>query len=199
MEKINTCAILLAAGEGSRIGYLPKSLLEFNGESFLQAQLRTLQQAKINTIYVVTGFYHQQIEAALQNQPVHILRNTDPARGQQSSVSLALNALDPACDLILIMLTDQPLINATDLNELIEAFAQREPGKEILYPIVNDQRGNPVLLSGRAHALFLAQNESQTCRQFIDGHPELVQRWVSQNRHYITDIDTPEDLRQLKS
>lgn len=199
MRKLNTCAILLAAGEGSRMGYQPKSLLQFKGESFLQGQVRSLQQVGIETIYVVTGFYHQQIEAALQHQPVHILRNPEPARGQQSSVSLALTAVDPACDLILMMLADQPLINASDLKELLEAFELREHGKEILYPVVEGQRGNPVLLSGRALSLFLGQTESQTCRQFIDGHAELVHRLASQNRHFIVDIDTPEDLKQLES
>ncbi|OVE77649.1 hypothetical protein BVX99_02110 [bacterium F16] len=58
-------AIILAAGCGNRLGHYtqnrPKCLLEFNGNSILQHQLRVLNSIGITDIIVVTGYYHHLI------------------------------------------------------------------------------------------------------------------------------------------
>jgi choline kinase len=62
-------AIILAAGQGSRLGHLttdrPKCLIDFGGRTLLDWQLDTLAANRINEVVVVTGFRDDQIEAAL--------------------------------------------------------------------------------------------------------------------------------------
>ncbi|HEX4892965.1 MAG TPA: phosphocholine cytidylyltransferase family protein [Hyphomicrobiaceae bacterium] len=62
-------AIILSAGQGSRLGHLtddrPKCLIEFGGRSLLDWQLDTLAANGIDEAVVVTGFRDDQIEAAL--------------------------------------------------------------------------------------------------------------------------------------
>ncbi|QNN65602.1 phosphocholine cytidylyltransferase family protein [Sphingomonas rhizophila] len=62
-------AIILSAGQGSRLGHLtsdrPKCLIEFAGRSLLDRQLDTLAANGIDDVVVVTGFRDDQIEAAL--------------------------------------------------------------------------------------------------------------------------------------
>ncbi|MEA1072989.1 phosphocholine cytidylyltransferase family protein [Sphingomonas sp. LY160] len=62
-------AIILSAGQGSRLGPLthdrPKCLIEFNGRSLLDRQLDTLAANGIEEVVVVTGFRDDQIEAVL--------------------------------------------------------------------------------------------------------------------------------------
>ena len=62
-------AIILSAGQGSRLGHLthdrPKCLIEFAGRSLLDRQLDTLAANGIDEVVVVTGFRDDQIEAAL--------------------------------------------------------------------------------------------------------------------------------------
>ena len=62
-------AIILSAGQGSRLGNLthdrPKCLIEFNGRSLLDRQLDTLDACGIDEVVVVTGFRDDQIEASL--------------------------------------------------------------------------------------------------------------------------------------
>ena len=89
-------AVLLAAGEGSRLGGIPKSLLTLKGQSLLTRQLAALRLAKIEQIVVVTGYFHSLIEADLKDQGVVVIRNPTPEAGQQSSVRLGLAHLrDP--------------------------------------------------------------------------------------------------------
>ena len=62
-------AIILSAGQGSRLGHLtddrPKCLIEFNGRTLLDRQLDTLDANGVDEAVVVTGFHDDQIEAAL--------------------------------------------------------------------------------------------------------------------------------------
>ena len=65
-------AIILSAGQGSRLGHLtderPKCLIEFGGRSLLDRQLDTLAANGIGEAVVVTGFRDDQIEAALERR-----------------------------------------------------------------------------------------------------------------------------------
>ncbi|MEO7865530.1 MAG: phosphocholine cytidylyltransferase family protein [Sphingomicrobium sp.] len=62
-------AIILSAGQGSRLGHLvddkPKCLILFNGRSLLDRQLDTLSACGVGDAVVVTGFRDDQIEAAI--------------------------------------------------------------------------------------------------------------------------------------
>ena len=65
-------AIILSAGQGSRLGHLtddrPKCLIEFNGRTLLDRQLDALAVNGVEEAVVVTGFRDDQIEAALKRR-----------------------------------------------------------------------------------------------------------------------------------
>lgn len=65
-------AIILSAGQGSRLGSLttdrPKCLIEFGGRTLLDRQLDTLAANGIEQAIIVTGFRDDQIEAALERR-----------------------------------------------------------------------------------------------------------------------------------
>ena len=80
-------AILLAAGQGSRMGSVPKSLLELEGVPLINRQLIALSGAEVDEVVVVTGYHHERVEPAVAQSPVKIVRNPNPENGQASSVS----------------------------------------------------------------------------------------------------------------
>ncbi len=89
-----TCgAVLLAAGQGSRMGSLPKCLLTMNGVTLLERHLAAMAAAGIQRIVVVTGHYHERIEPVAASFPVTLVRNPDPDAGQPSSVKLGIRAM----------------------------------------------------------------------------------------------------------
>ena len=65
-------AIILSAGQGSRLGHLtddkPKCLIDFNGRTLLDRQLDALAANGVEEAVVVTGFRDDQIEAALDRR-----------------------------------------------------------------------------------------------------------------------------------
>ena len=62
-------AIILSAGQGSRLGHLvddgPKCLIDFNGRTLLDRQLDTLAANGVNEAVVVTGFHDELVEQAI--------------------------------------------------------------------------------------------------------------------------------------
>jgi choline kinase len=65
-------AIILSAGQGSRLGHLtddkPKCLIDFNGRSLLDRQLDTLAAIGVRQAVVVTGFRDDEVEAAIASR-----------------------------------------------------------------------------------------------------------------------------------
>lgn len=193
-ERLRVGAVLLAAGEGSRLGGVTKCLLRLQGVPLINRHLIALSGGGVDDVVVVTGYHHTEIEPAVETFPVTVIRNPQPEQGQQSSVRIGLEALGNKFDVILIVLADQPLLSSAEFTELIAAFKKRPPGTSIVYPEVKGQRGNPVVFSGDVIPELLATNASIGCRKFIDDNPVLVHRHITENDRFTLDIDTPEDL-----
>src|SRR3954453_10336017 len=62
-------AIILFAGQGSRLGHMvddrPKCLIDFNGRSLLDRQLDTLEANGVHEAVVVTGFHDELVNQAI--------------------------------------------------------------------------------------------------------------------------------------
>lgn len=189
-------AVLLAAGEGTRMGGVAKSLIRLQGVPLINRQLIALSGAGVDEVVVVTGHARDAVEAQVQSFPVTLAYNPAYQTGQQSSVRAGLAALIGNFDAVFIVLADQPLIGAGDLTELIAAFKKR-PAGNVLVPVVNGQRGNPILLDGIARADILASDTNLGCRHLIERQPGLVHVHETANTRFVTDLDTLEDVQQL--
>jgi len=189
-------AVLLAAGEGRRMGGVAKPLIRLQGVPLISRQLVALSGAGVDEVVVVTGYARTAVEEQVQSFPVTLAHNEAHAEGQESSVRTGLAALNGIFDAVFIVPADQPLIAAGDLTELIGAFKKR-PAGHVVVPVVDGQRGNPILLDEVAHAQVLASATNLGCRHLIERQPELVHVHETSNSRFITDLDTMEDIQAL--
>jgi len=97
-DSLKCGAVLLAAGQGSRMGGVPKCLLTVDGVSLLERHLSAMAAAGIGKVVVVSGHYHQATEPVAARFPVTLVRNPDPDAGQVSSLRVGLGALSPKLD-----------------------------------------------------------------------------------------------------
>jgi len=194
--RLRVGAVLLAAGTGSRMGGVAKSLIRLQGVPLINRQLIALSGAGVDEVVVVTGFARDAVEASVSSFPVTLAHNADYALGQQSSVRVGLQALRGNFDAVLVVLADQPLLGAADLTELISAFKKRPQG-HVVVPVVDGQRGNPLVMDDVALAQILASDTNLGCRHLVERQPELVHVHTSSNARFVTDLDTPEDLEAL--
>lgn len=189
-------AVVLAAGEGARMGGVAKSLIRLQGVPLINRQLIALSGAGVDEVVVVTGHAREAVESQVQSFPITLAQNPNYREGQQGSVRVGLAALSGNFDAVFIVLADQPLIGTGDLTELIAAFKKR-PSGNVVVPVVNGQRGNPILLDAQARAQILASDTNLGCRHLIERQPELVHVLETTNTRFVTDLDTLEDVQQL--
>jgi molybdenum cofactor cytidylyltransferase len=190
-------AVVLAAGSATRMGGQPKCLLERDGVSLLQHQHLALSGAGVQNVVVVLGHYAQRIRQSAPELPVQWLTNPDPDAGQESSLRLGLQALPADVDAVLVLLADQPLIEAQDLQDVIAAYAQRPAHTQLVRPVVDGLPGNPVMFSRSVAQEILAGPPHMGGRQWQQQNPEQVHRWPTTNGHYRADVDSPDDLQAL--
>ena len=194
-------AVLLAAGEGARLGGRAKGSIEIAGEPLLLRGLRILSQVGIDEVVVVTG--HYQLDVAPLLIQAHslfeddcLVEVTQPTadHSQSDSLRLGVEGLSQAVDAVMVLPVDMPALTRGDLVALVGAYKHADPGIEFVGPLVGERPGNPVLFSRRI-ALKIAQGEGD----FGSGawrhqRPDWLLEWQTDNLHYVTDIDTPEDL-----
>jgi CTP:molybdopterin cytidylyltransferase MocA len=189
-------AVLLAAGEGRRMGGVSKPLIRLQGVPLISRQLVALSGAGVDEVVVVTGYARHAIEEQVASFVVTLAHNEAHADGQQGSVRTGLAALNGTFDAVIVAPGDQPLIGASDLTELIGAFKKR-PAGHVVVPVVNGQRGNPIVLDEVALARILESGTNLGCRHLIEREPELVHVHETANARFVTDLDTLEDVQQL--
>ena len=187
-------AVLLAAGAGSRMGHRPKSLLLLDGEPLIRRHVRCLQQAGASQVTVVLGHYATVIAAALTGLDIHIVHNPRPDDGLVTSQRLGLQASPADSEGVLMMLADQPLVNADDVSTLAAQFDARPADKHMVFPMVNGVPGNPVMLSPQAREAILSQDAAFGCKEWRQAHQSQVQPFATGNTHYTTDLDHLEDV-----
>jgi len=191
-------AVLMAAGAGARMGQRPKSLLELDGVPLICRQVMALREAGVSELVLVLGHHAKDIEAAVKALKVSVVINPDPDAGPVGSQRLGLQSLSGHSEAVLMALADQPLLDATDLRQLFQAFDQRLPGSALVYPRVNGQPGNPVIFTAAVRAAMLACPPDLGCKQWRQAHTSQVQAFDCDNPHFVQDVDTPEDIAKLR-
>jgi CTP:molybdopterin cytidylyltransferase MocA len=200
---LRLAVLLLAAGQGSRLGIQPKALLKQGGVTLLKGLFDAIEPFNPVEFIAVTGFHGDAIEESVAqmdspfSRSVRLLRNPNPEAGQASSVRLGIEALHANFDVLLIALSDQPAITAVEVSQLLSAFSQRSVGTEIVLPMVHGQRGNPVLFSKKAFQDTLAI-PNVSGRAYMDAYPEQVHVWHTDNEAFVCDVDTPQDMKKYQ-
>ena len=223
--RLRIVAVVLAAGTASRMGGRPKCLLQRDGQTLLNRLLTALENAGIDETVLVLGHKADIIQTSLSTRahatlkgpqwpamPIHQVLNPQPTDGQNSSLHLGLaKAQSLQAQWLMVALADQPLLDASDLKALIAAVKAGPADTQMLQPWVDNQPGNPVMLSQKVMSDLLAQSQGAS---FADGtsskdlpggkewrqrHPQQVHQWTTSNPHYKVDMDTPEDIAALQT
>lgn len=146
-------------------------------------------------VVVVTGHEDEAIKASLDGCDIEIAHNPAFANGQQTSVACGLRAV-PDAGQILIGLGDQPTLMPDHLKVFLDAHKAADPAR-ISIPLLNEQRGNPILVPGPLREHLLADPRSPGCKTFTRANPEHVQFHALASAGFYTDVDTPDAYAAL--
>jgi molybdenum cofactor cytidylyltransferase len=116
-------AILLAAGSGSRMGRT-KQLLRIGGQSLVHRAATAGIDAGCKPVIIVTGSNAEAVAAEVADLPVQIALNPDWPAGMGTSIRRGLSAAlatEPSISAVILMLCDQPHLDAKILRDLMAA------------------------------------------------------------------------------
>jgi molybdenum cofactor cytidylyltransferase len=194
-------AVVLAAGESRRMGS-PKALLpDPEGRPFIARIVRTLLSAGLTDVLVVTGSQHDAIAATLAdehlNSAARLVRNTDPARGQLSSIWTALDSCRPDAEGLLMTLVDVPMITSGTVRAVIETWSStRAP---VVRPIVDGRRGHPVIFDRRLFDELRGASLESGARIVVRAHWDESVDVPVDDPGSVADIDTPAEYERLRN
>jgi len=172
-------------------------------KTLIEQVTEKLIDSEVDEIIIVTGhedhkinelFYQKYDDAKLK-----IVSNTKYRQGMTTSIQKGIKSTNSKTAGYMICLGDMPLIDTTELNEIITAFqtALTNNLKTIIVPLYNKKRGNPVIFSSSYHDEILAHDEVNGCRGIVKRNSkEVIQLEMSSN-HILVDVDTLDEYNDI--
>jgi len=193
-----TAGIILAAGLSTRFGR-PKQLVDLNGKPLIERVIDACLGSRLDKIVAVLGSDALQIESVLAlkygDRRFSTIINPDYRNGMSRSLRAGLSAVMQDFPAVMFLLGDQPLVNSTLIDRLLERFGASE--KDICVPIHQGKRGNPTLFSSRFYKRLLTISGDIGAREVIRDFPEAVLSVEIEDPLHFFDIDTAKDLENL--
>jgi len=193
-------AIILAAGDSTRMGR-PKALLpDPDGRPFVARLVRTFAAAGLHDIVIVTGSLHAAIAEAVaaDGPPVapNLVNNPQPALGQVSSLWMGLDAASRlGVDGMLMTLVDIPLVRASTIQKVIDEWTRsRAP---IVRPAVGDRHGHPVLFDRSLFDALRHAPITEGARAVVHANADRIVNVQVDDEGCLLDVDTPADYNAL--
>lgn len=110
--------LVLAAGGSRRLGR-PKQLLPYGEETLLEHVLVTAGGCGFDQILCAIGGAADEVRATVDLRGVQVVENPQHGDGCASSIAAAMAELDPRCDVLVLLLGDQPGVTADAVRTLL--------------------------------------------------------------------------------
>jgi molybdenum cofactor cytidylyltransferase len=187
-------AVILSGGASSRMGS-PKALVSYQGRPFLEHLLSVTTHPAIGARRVVLGPDADAIAKSIALSPDEIVVNHEWEKGQISSIHAALRSLPPDTEGILLCPVDHPLISATLVGSLIEAFAASHA--PVVVPCYWGRRGHPVIFSAAVYDELLNAPLDQGARAVVWAHKGQVHEVGTVEEGCVLNLNDPRAMEKL--
>jgi molybdenum cofactor cytidylyltransferase len=193
---MKTGIILLAAGSSSRLGRA-KQLIGFQGKTLIQKAIDEANKSRADCLVVVLGANAELIQTGFDYSSNPFIVNPDWQQGMSSSMQAGLRFLmeKEVIDHVVLMLCDQPFVDASLLDELITT--KETSGKGIVAAAYSSTLGVPALFDRRYFEELLQLTGSEGAKKVIFKHQAEVR--ALDFPLGAVDLDTEEDVNQFLS
>jgi len=168
---VKVSAIILAAGQSSRMENGNKLLLPINEIPMISHVCNTVLTAGLDPVVVVTGFESDLVTQAIPTAINDIIYNSHWQSGMASSIYEGLSALPQNVDGNMIVLGDMPMISKDTLTLLIDEFIMLN-GQHIIYPIYEERQANPVIFPKKYFQEILSLTGDRGCKKVLKQYPD---------------------------
>jgi molybdenum cofactor cytidylyltransferase len=187
---MKAAAILLAAGQSTRMGFL-KGLLPWQGKTLFEHQLQVLKASNLSQIVIVTGCESERFLKLAANYDVQTVLNPTYMNGKCSSILTGLRNINNDAEAVFIAAVDQPT-DPLIIKKLIKTIQMTD--SSIVVPVYGGKRGHPALFSTKIMSDLLSiQEETKGLRSLFQKHKVIE---IPINHSLIElNINTPSDYQ----
>ena len=193
---MSSAGLVLAAGSSRRMGS-PKQLLQVRGRPLLELVVGQVTASRLDDVVVVLGAAADEIQTRVDLGRARVLINPEHSSGMASSLRAGVASLGPDVDRVVVILGDQPDVDAELLNKLLDLH--ESSGLPAAALSFNGLLHPPVVLDRELWSDLMKLEGDVGCRAVIRGRPEQVASLaVATDLSHPVDVDTPSDYERVR-
>jgi len=185
--------LVLAAGGSKRLGQ-PKQLLPYGSATLLDHVLDTARSCRFDQLVCVIGGEADAVRAAVTLDGIEVVENRQFGEGCSSSIAAALGAADARCEVLVLMLGDQPGVAA----EHVAALLAGRGDAPIAACGYADGRGHPLAFSRDLFPELQTLHGDKAVWKLLDRYEDDAVD-VAMDGPIPRDVDTWDDYRALRA
>lgn len=183
--------LVLGAGGSTRLGR-PKQLLPYGDGTLLGHVLGVARACPFDQIVVPIGGHADEVQATVDLAGADVVVNRAYGEGCSSSIAAALSALDPRCEVLVLLLGDQPGVTPATVQALLEGRGSAP----LALCGYDDGRGHPIAFARSVFSDLAELHGDKGVWKLLDRRAgEVVEVPVA--GRVPRDVDTPEDYEAV--
>jgi molybdenum cofactor cytidylyltransferase len=187
----NVCGLVLGAGGSKRLGR-PKQLLPYGDGTLLGHVVGVARDCGFRKTIVAIGGAADGVRESVDLSGTEVVVNDDYGEGCSSSIAAALGAVDPRCDVLVLMLGDQPGVTA----EIVATLLAGRGDAPLAVCRYDDGRGHPFAFARSVFADLADLHGDKGVWRLLDQRASDVAE-VPIAGPVPLDVDTEEDYRAV--
>ena len=183
--------LVLGAGGSTRLGR-PKQLLPYGERPLLEHTLNTARDCGFDQIVVPIGGAAADVRERVDFTGAEVVVNRAYGEGCSSSIAAALGALNQRCDVLVLMLGDQPGVTP----DIVRALLDGRGDAPLAVCRYDDGRGHPIAFARSVFAQLADLHGDKGVWRLLDERAgDVVDVPIAGN--VPLDVDTPEDYKAV--
>jgi len=190
-EQPFVCGLVLGAGGSKRLGR-PKQLLPFRDGTLLGHVVATARACRFDQTLVAIGGAAEDVRAGVDLSGAEVVVNDAYGEGCSSSIAAALAVVDPRCDVLVLLLGDQPGVTA----DTVAALLGGRGDAELAVCSYDDGRGHPIAFARSVLGDLAGLHGDKGVWRLLDrGGDDVAEVRIPGG--VPLDVDTPEDYQAV--
>ncbi len=183
--------LVLGAGGSSRLGR-PKQLLPYGDGTLLGHVVGVARACPFDQMVVAIGGSADEVRATVDLAGADVVVNDAYGAGCSSSIAAALGVVEPRCDLLVLMLGDQPGVTA----DTVAALLGGRGDAPLAICRYDDGPGHPIAFTAGLFPALADLHGDKGVWRLLDQRASEVANVPVAGRIPL-DVDTPEDYRAV--
>ena len=183
--------LVLGAGGSERLGR-PKQLLPYGGGTLLGHVVGVARECRFDQLVVAVGGSADEVRASVDLADADVVVNDSYGAGCSSSIAAALGVVDRRCEVMVLMLGDQPGVTAASVAALLDGRG----AAPLAICRYDDGRGHPIAFARNTFAALRDLNGDKGVWRLLDQRAGDVAE-VPVAGPIPLDVDTPEDYQAV--